>query len=96
LYRDHAIRNRRQAPMTDSRIIIDPDRCKGCGLCIAACPHHLLQFGHKPNRQGQLPVELVANGEQSCTSCACCARSCPDVAISVFRPVAPTDRKEPT
>jgi 2-oxoglutarate ferredoxin oxidoreductase subunit delta len=79
--------------LTDQRLIIDLDRCKGCGLCIAACPYHLLRFGEQPNRHGQVPVTLTPEGEQSCTSCACCARSCPDVAISVFRPDTP-DKKE--
>ncbi len=26
-------------------IAIDPNRCDGCGLCVARCPHQLLQLG---------------------------------------------------
>jgi 2-oxoglutarate ferredoxin oxidoreductase subunit delta len=80
--------------MSEQRLIIDQERCKGCGLCIAVCPHHVLQFGNQPNRHGQLPVAPSKDREDLCTSCARCARSCPDVAISVFRPDAP--KKEPS
>ena len=30
--------------MAKGRIYVDVDRCKGCGLCIAACPLDLLEL----------------------------------------------------
>ena len=83
-----------QPAMPPKHLLIDADRCKGCGLCIAVCPRQLLRLGDKPNRPGQLPVVLIEGGELACTSCACCARSCPDLAISVFRP-DPSGKDDP-
>lgn len=62
------------------RIIVDGERCKGCGLCLSFCPKKLLVFGAELNTQGFPPVKPPS--EQECTGCAVCAEMCPDVAIS--------------
>ena len=33
-------------------ITIDPVRCKGCGLCVAACPQRVLALGTRSNGSG--------------------------------------------
>ena len=64
-------------------IIIDEDRCKGCGLCTIACPKKLVVMSETPNSIG-LKV-AVFSGAEKCTGCALCAEMCPDVAITVFK-----------
>ena len=60
-----------------------PDRCKGCGLCVAACPHAVLAVECATvNVLGHHPVAVV--DVAACTSCALCARICPDAAIEVY------------
>ncbi|MEZ4599273.1 MAG: ferredoxin family protein [Syntrophotaleaceae bacterium] len=67
------------------KIIIDEDFCKGCGLCVLACPFKLLTIGRKYNKHGY-PLAQIEDEEQArCTSCAACARMCPDVAITVLK-----------
>jgi 2-oxoglutarate ferredoxin oxidoreductase subunit delta len=59
------------------------DRCKGCELCISACPKHCLALDVAVvNVLGYHPVQLV--DEAACTSCAFCARVCPDAVFSVY------------
>jgi 2-oxoglutarate ferredoxin oxidoreductase subunit delta len=66
-----------------SPLLIDRDRCKGCELCISACPQHVLRLDHETvNRLGYHPVELLEAA--GCTSCAICARVCPDAVFTVF------------
>ena len=65
------------------KIIIDRDRCKGCGFCIDACPKDLIIITNDLNIQGYLPAAIEDN--DNCTGCALCAEVCPDVAIEVYK-----------
>jgi 2-oxoglutarate ferredoxin oxidoreductase subunit delta len=59
------------------------ERCKGCGLCVEACPKQILTVSSKINRAGY-PVAKIEDME-TCTGCALCAEMCPDVVITVFK-----------
>ncbi len=64
-------------------LAIRGDRCKGCELCIAACPHQALALDRSVvNPLGYHPVRLV--DPSACTSCAICARVCPDAVFTVY------------
>ena len=67
-----------------SRIVIDEEQCKGCGLCTLVCPYDLVRISNHFNEKGYRPAELV-DTEGRCTACASCATMCPDVAITVYR-----------
>jgi 2-oxoglutarate ferredoxin oxidoreductase subunit delta len=59
------------------------DRCKGCGLCVDACPKHVLVLNTAiVNELGYHPVRLT--DAAACTSCALCARVCPDAVFAVY------------
>ena len=77
--------------MTRGTILIQRDRCKGCALCVNACPHHLLHLSAQINTRGYHPVELDES-TGTCTGCALCALVCPDVALTVYREPAPLRR----
>ena len=65
-------------------IVIDVDRCKGCGLCTHVCPVHILELSTTtPNARGYRPIR-VTDMEQ-CIGCASCATICPDVVFKVYR-----------
>ena len=66
-----------------NKIEFREDRCKGCGLCVLACPKEILRIGTKLNRAGYPVVEMT--DMDKCTSCTFCAEICPDVVITVFR-----------
>jgi 2-oxoglutarate ferredoxin oxidoreductase subunit delta len=72
--------------MAKGRIVIDVEACKGCQLCITACPSHLIQLHESFNDKGYHPARLVDH-DRRCTGCALCAMVCPDAAIIVFREV---------
>jgi 2-oxoglutarate ferredoxin oxidoreductase subunit delta len=70
--------------MAKGLVIINEDRCKGCGLCVEVCPEQVLQLaGGRFNAKGYQPVEKV--NPEACTGCAMCATICPDVVFTVYR-----------
>jgi 2-oxoglutarate ferredoxin oxidoreductase subunit delta len=63
-------------------IIINEDRCKGCEMCVNACPRGLVALDRsKINGKGYHPAKLTDPSQ--CTGCRSCAIMCPDVAIIV-------------
>lgn len=65
-----------------AKVIFDIDRCKGCALCVAACPKKILVMAKdKLNDKGYHPAEIT--DQEACIACAFCAIMCPDVVITV-------------
>lgn len=57
------------------------DRCKGCELCIPACPPAVLSMSDQRNVQGFRVPEL----RTGCTGCGACLLVCPDFCFEVYR-----------
>jgi len=72
------------------RLDLDSEECKGCGLCVEACPPKVLHLGPQLNRSGYHPVLY---GGEGCTGCGICFFACPEPgAIVVWRVVADASR----
>jgi 2-oxoglutarate ferredoxin oxidoreductase subunit delta len=64
-------------------IEVDPMHCKGCSLCVDACPQNVIALDMTQlTPKGYHPAHLIAEG---CTGCVICAIVCPDAAITVYR-----------
>ncbi|MDQ1265215.1 MAG: 2-oxoglutarate ferredoxin oxidoreductase subunit delta [Bacteroidota bacterium] len=63
-------------------IVIDIERCKGCELCIQACPESIMGLAEKINTKGYRYAILSGIG---CNGCANCAIVCPEGIITVYR-----------
>lgn len=67
-----------------AKITIDENVCKGCELCVNACPQKLISLcKEKLNAKGYHPASVA--DMDKCTGCASCATMCPDCAITVER-----------
>ena len=65
-----------------ARIIVNENLCKGCEMCVNACPKQIIALDkHKINAKGYHPARLME--PDKCTGCKSCATMCPDVAITV-------------
>jgi len=62
-------------------ITIDVETCKGCELCITACPPRVLTMTKDVNHLGYHYPQL----HPGCTGCAACLFVCPDFCFEVFR-----------
>jgi NAD-dependent dihydropyrimidine dehydrogenase PreA subunit len=62
---------------------IDDQECKGCGLCIEACPPKAIKLSERLNRYGYRTAQYAGAG---CTGCGVCFMACPEPgAITVLR-----------
>jgi 2-oxoglutarate ferredoxin oxidoreductase subunit delta len=62
-------------------VAIAIERCKGCELCIPACPPSVLRMSSARNGLGVAYPELLPG----CTGCGACLLVCPDFCFEVFR-----------
>lgn len=66
---------------------IDSNRCKGCNLCVVACPTSTLALReHEVNDRGY--HFAYEQNPQACVGCGSCALVCPDACIEVFRVIS--------
>ena len=63
------------------RITINPERCKGCGLCVDVCPKGNLRLSENINAKGHNYIEIVE--PDNCTGCGLCYQMCPDLVIEI-------------
>lgn len=66
-------------------VVVDQDRCKGCELCIPACPPGVLSMSRDLNARGYR-YPLLSPG---CTGCTACQQVCPDFVFEVYRYAQP-------
>lgn len=64
-----------------AKLYINEERCKGCGLCLAACPKHALEHSKTFNKQS---YETVIVDEQKCIQCGICYTVCPDYVFELY------------
>jgi len=65
---------------------IDRELCKGCYLCVRACPVKALEADAEPNSQGTHPARLAR--ADKCAACGNCFEVCPDICITVYEDAA--------
>jgi 2-oxoglutarate ferredoxin oxidoreductase subunit delta len=68
---------------TRGHVIVREDECKGCELCVEACPVNVLVMSPKLNKMGYHPSSYTGDG---CTGCGICFYTCPEPgALTVFK-----------
>ena len=63
---------------------VDVEECKGCGLCVEACPPKVIALSERLNHYGYRTATYAGAG---CTGCGICFMVCPEPgAITVYAP----------
>lgn len=68
-----------------SYIEVNIEKCKGCGLCVTACPFKLIKMSEKINSTGNFYA--LQTDKEKCVGCALCGTMCPDACIAVFKEI---------
>ncbi len=64
-------------------IVVNTEKCKGCNLCVVACPTDVIELHEDVNARGFQYAYPARHYD--CTGCVSCAMVCPDLVITVYR-----------
>lgn len=59
-------------------LVVDKEKCTGCGICTEVCPHAVLAIEEK---------KAVITEKRRCMECGACSLNCPFGAITVNKGV---------
>jgi 2-oxoglutarate ferredoxin oxidoreductase subunit delta len=62
-------------------VVMELDRCKGCGWCVPVCRPGEMEMTDERNAKGYVLPRLL----DGCTGCRACAEVCPDFVFEVYR-----------
>ncbi len=64
-------------------VVVDKEGCKGCSLCVEACPQDVLALHKEVNSKGYHYSYM--EDPAACIGCANCGVVCPDTCITIYR-----------
>jgi len=65
-----------------AKVTFKAELCKGCGLCVSACPKKIVDLSKDTINAKGHHVAYITD-QASCIACAFCATICPDCVITV-------------
>jgi len=60
-----------------STLKYDPEKCKGCSICLKVCPRQVLSWADGEKKK------VAVTDSDSCIECGACMLNCPFGALSV-------------
>lgn len=82
--------------------VVDKEKCKACGMCIATCPKHLISMVPADAKElvycssHDMAKKVMSVCQVGCRGCTLCARNCPAQAITMDNALAIIDQEKCT
>ncbi len=65
-------------------VVVNQERCKGCNLCVVACPCDVLDLEPQKINEKGYHYAYMKNPE-ACIGCANCGYVCPDGVLTIYK-----------
>ena len=65
-------------------VVVNTERCKGCNLCVVACPADVLEL-HPREVHNKGYHYVYMKHPDNCIGCASCGLVCPDGCLTVYK-----------
>jgi 2-oxoglutarate ferredoxin oxidoreductase subunit delta len=65
-------------------VVVNKERCKGCNLCVVACPCDVLELQTREVNNRGYHYAYMKNPDV-CTGCASCGWVCPDGCLTIYK-----------
>jgi 2-oxoglutarate ferredoxin oxidoreductase subunit delta len=75
-----------------AHVLIDKERCKGCGFCVEFCHQKVLKMSSELGPKGYKTA--IVDDESKCLNCGFCEAICPDFAVKLSLPAKTQLTKE--
>lgn len=88
--------------IVDGIAVIDREKCKSCGMCVAECPRHIIEMvPYNANaiidcNSKDFGKDVKAVCQRGCIGCGICAKNCPEDAILLQNNLPVIDYKKCT
>lgn len=64
-----------------AKVNISHELCKGCELCVIACPKKILTIADRHNTKGY--AYATVTDDNQCIGCCRCVKVCPDICFEI-------------
>lgn len=71
--------------MAKFTLSFNKENCKGCELCVNACPKGLLALDKELLQLTPAIYPAGITDQEACIGCQSCARMCPDCIITIVK-----------
>lgn len=82
--------------IVDGVAVVDEEKCTACGMCVKACPKHIIEIFPKNSvsvlcKNKLAGKDVAASCKAGCIACKICEKNCPFEAITVTDNLATID-----